>query len=317
MKKLILACISTCFFLITNAQEKSMTLSLKEAIDFALENSYNTKVSKNDIKSATAKVWETTAIGLPQINGAIDYQNGLKQQLSLLPAELTGGTPGTFTPVTFGTKQNATATVTLKQLLFDGSYLVGLQASKTYLKISKQANEKTALLTREAVINAYGNVLISESSISILEGNIKILKKNLSDVKKIYENGLNEEEDVEQLEITLGNLTSQLNSVKRMKYIAYKMLNISLGNSIYTKLTLTDSLDSLAESNIDLSIVSKEFDFTKHIDFKIAENDRESKRLLVQLEKSKALPTLSAFCKLWSTRIFRNIFLFKRRSKLL
>jgi outer membrane protein TolC len=295
MKKLILACISTCFFLITNAQEKSMTLSLKEAIDFALENSYNTKVSKNDIKSATAKVWETTAIGLPQINGAIDYQNGLKQQLSLLPAELTGGTPGTFTPVTFGTKQNATATVTLKQLLFDGSYLVGLQASKTYLKISKQANEKTALLTREAVINAYGNVLISESSISILEGNIKILKKNLSDVKKIYENGLNEEEDVEQLEITLGNLTSQLNSVKRMKYIAYKMLNISLGNSIYTKLTLTDSLDSLAESNIDLSIVSKEFDFTKHIDFKIAKNDRESKRLLVQLEKSKALPTLSAF----------------------
>ncbi|ARV15257.1 TolC family protein [Polaribacter sp. SA4-12] len=295
MKKLILACISTCFFLITNAQEKTMNLSLNEAITFAIENSYNTKASKNDIKSATEKVWETTTIGLPQINGAIDYQNWLKQQVSLLPAEITGGTPGTFTPVTFSTKQNIGATVTLKQLLFDGSYLVGLQASKTYLKISKQANEKTELLTREAVINAYGNVLISESSISILEGNIKILKKNLSDVKKIYENGLNEEEDVEQLEITLGNLNSQLSSVKRMKDIAYKMLNLSLGSSIETKLILTDSLDSLAESNINLSIVSEKFSFTDHVDFKIAENDRESKRLLVQLEKSKALPTLSAF----------------------
>lgn len=295
MRKLILACISTCFFLITNAQEKTMNLSLNEAINFAIENSYNTKASKNDIKSATEKVWETTTIGLPQINGAIDYQNWLKQQVSLLPAEITGGTPGTFTPVTFSTKQNIGATVTLKQLLFDGSYLVGLQASKTYLKISKQANEKTELLTREAVINAYGNVLISESSISILEGNIKILKKNLSDVKKIYENGLNEEEDVEQLEITLGNLNSQLNSVKRMKDIAYKMLNLSLGSSIETKLILTDSLDSLAESNINLNIVSKEFSFTDHVDFKIAENDRESKRLLVKLEKSKALPTLSAF----------------------
>ena len=205
MKKLILASICSCFFLISNAQEEKMALSLDEAINFAIENSYNTKASKNDIKSATEKVWETTTIGLPQINGAIDYQNNLKQQVSLLPAEITGGPAGTFTPVIFGTKQNIGASITLKQLLFDGSYLVGLQASRTYLKISKQANEKTELLTREAVINAYGNVLVSENSISILEKNLKIIKKNLSDVKKIYENGLNEQEDIEQLEITLGN----------------------------------------------------------------------------------------------------------------
>jgi outer membrane protein TolC len=295
MKKLILASICSCFFLITNAQEEKMALSLNEAINLAIENSYNTKASKNDIKSATEKVWETTTIGLPQINGSIDYQNWLKQQVSLLPAEITGGPAGTFTPVTFGTKQNIGANITLKQLLFDGSYLVGLQASRTYLKISKQANEKTELLTREAVINAYGNVLVSENSISILEKNLKIIKKNLSDVKKIYENGLNEQEDIEQLEITLGNLNSQLNSVKRMKGIAYKMLNLSLGNPIKTELTLTDTLDSLVKSNIKLGIVSEEFNFSKHVDFRIAENDRESKRLLLKLEKSKALPTLSAF----------------------
>ena len=295
MKKFILASICSCFFLITNAQEEKMALSLNEAINLAIENSYNTKASKNDIKSATEKVWETTTIGLPQINGAIDYQNWLKQQVSLLPAEITGGPAGTFTPVTFGTKQNIGANINLKQLLFDGSYLVGLQASRTYLKISKQANEKTELLTREAVINAYGNVLVSENSISILEKNLKIIKKNLSDVKKIYENGLNEQEDIEQLEITLGNLNSQLNSVKRMKGIAYKMLNLSLGNPIKTELTLTDTLDSLVKSNIKLGIVSEEFNFSKHVDFRIAENDRESKRLLLKLEKSKALPTLSAF----------------------
>lgn len=295
MKKLILASICSCFFLITTAQEEKMALSLNEAINLAIENSYNTKASKNDIKSATEKVWETTTIGLPQINGAIDYQNWLKQQVSLLPAEITGGPAGTFTPVTFGTKQNIGASITLKQLLFDGSYLVGLQASRTYLKISKQANEKTELLTREAVINAYGNVLVSENSISILEKNLKIIKKNLSDVKKIYENGLNEQEDIEQLEITLGNLNSQLNSVRRMKNIAYKMLNLSLGNPIETELTLTETLDSLVKSNINLDIVSEEFSISKHVDFKIAENDRESKRLLLKLEKSKALPTLSAF----------------------
>ena len=295
MKKIILVCISTCFFLITNAQEKTMNLSLKEAITFALDNSYNTKASKNDVESARKKVWETTATGLPQISGKVDYQNWLKQQVSLLPAEFVGGTAGTFQPVTFSPKQNVSASVTLNQLIFDGSYLVGLQASKTYLKISNQANEKTELLTREAVINAYGNVLVAENSITILEGNIKILEKNLYDARKIYENGFNEEEDVEQLEITTGNLKNQLNSVKRMKDIAYKMLNLSIGSSIDTKLVLTDSLDSLAEENINLGLIASEFNINNHIDYKIAENDRESKHLLVKLEKSKALPSLSAF----------------------
>jgi outer membrane protein TolC len=86
MKKIILIGLSTCFCIVLNAQEKTMTLSLQEAINFALENSYNAKAAKNDIRSAKETVWETTAIGLPQVNAAIDYQNFLKQPVSLLPA---------------------------------------------------------------------------------------------------------------------------------------------------------------------------------------------------------------------------------------
>jgi outer membrane protein len=322
-----------CFFAFTaalNAQEKTMQLSLDEAIIFALENSYNTKAAKNEINSAKQTVWETTAIGLPQINGKIDYQNFLKQPVSLLPAAAFDNTssvvetvedyfniqptrqpsePDGFIPVVFGTKQNINASVTLTQLLFDGSYLLGLQASKTFLKISKQAEEKTELLTREAVINAYGNVLVTEKSIDILKGNITILQKNYNDAKKIYENGLNEEEDVEQLEITLGNLKNQLNSVLRMKGIAYQMLNLSLGSPINTKLILTDSLNALAENNINLDLIGTQFNYSNHIDFKISENDRETKRLMMQLEKSKALPSLSAFVN-YGSQAFSDSFTF-------
>ena len=330
MKKIILMFFVTAFFLQTKAQEKIKKLSLEEAIDYALENSYNTKASKNDINSAKERVWETTATGLPQINASIDYQNFLKQPVSLLPAAAFDNTstvvntvedyfgitpnrnpsaPEGFIPVIFGTKQNINASVTLTQLLFDGSYLVALQASKTFLKISKQANEKTELLTREAVVNAYGNVLVTEKSIAILEGNITILEKNLNDAKKIFENGFNEEEDVEQLEITFGTLKNQLNNLLRIKGIAYQMLNLSLGSSITTQLILTDNLDSLAKSNINLGIISEEFNFTNHIDFKIAENDREGKRLLMQLEKSKALPSLSAFVN-YGNQAFSDSFTF-------
>ena len=272
-----------------------MTLSLDQAIDYAIKNSFSNRIAKEDIKSAKKQKWETTTIGFPSIDAGIDYQNFLKQQVSLIPAEFFGGTPGEFTEVIFGTKQNLNLAITLKQLLFDGSYFVGLESARTFLKISEQAKEKTELLTREAVINAYGNVLISEKSIKILKGNIQILEKSLNDTQKIFENGLIEEENVEQLEITLGNIKSQLSSVIRLKAIAYQMLNLTMGNDIDVKLTLTDTLDSLTRSNIDLKLISESFNLNNHIDYRIAENDRESKRLLMQLEKSRALPTLNAF----------------------
>tara|TARA_R110001632_G_scaffold38339_2_gene96514 strand:- start:41004 stop:42350 length:1347 start_codon:yes stop_codon:yes gene_type:complete len=305
MKKYLII-ITTIFLTVSlEAQESSMSLSLKEAIDFGIKNSYDNKVAEKNITSAKKQKWETTTIGLPQIDGSVDYQHFLKQQVSLVPAEFFGGNAGEFAEVIFGTKQNVNAAVTLKQLLFDGSYLVGLQSAKTFLKISEQSKEKTELLTREAVINAYGNVLVSEKSIEILENNKKILEKNLNDTQKTFENGLTEEENVEQLEITLGNIKSQLSSVRRLKKIAYQMLNITLGNDIDTNLTLTDTLDSLTKSNISFQLISETFNFNNHIDYKIAENDRESKRLLMQLEKSKSLPTLNAFVN-YGTQVFSN-----------
>jgi outer membrane protein TolC len=289
-QKLILFFAGVCC-LGLQGQEKSMRLSLDEAIAFAIENSYNTKASKNGISSAKETVKETSATGLPQLNASFDYQNFLKQPVSL--ADFNDD--GIDEQFVFGKKQNLSASVTLSQLIFDGSYLVALQASKAYLKISEQANEKTEILTREAVVNAYGTVLVAEKSLDILAGNVNILEKNLHDAKKIYENGFNEQEDVEQLEITLGTLKNQRNNLERMKSIAYQMLNLALGNPISTDLVLTDSLDTLTTSNIDLGLLSETFDFSNHIDFKIAANDRESKRLLMQLERSKALPSLSAF----------------------
>jgi outer membrane protein TolC len=332
MKKHLIVITTLVFSLTSYAQVTELTLSLEQAINIALEKSYNIKAAKNTVSSAKETVWETTATGLPQIDATINYQNFIKQPVSLLPAAAFDNTssvvetvedyfgiqanrdpaaPEGFIPVVFGTQQNINASVTLTQLLFDGSYLVGLQASRAYLKISEQANEKTELLTREAVINAYGTVLVTEKSVDILKGNLKILEKNLNDAKKIYENGFNEQEDVEQLEITYGTLKNQLSNMERMKEIAYQMLNLSLGTSIDTSLTLTDSLDSLAETHINLELISQPFNLSNHIDLKIAENDRESKRLLMQLEKSKALPSLSAFVN-YGKQAFSDTFTFFR-----
>ncbi|MDP3360294.1 MAG: TolC family protein [Lutibacter sp.] len=294
MKKSIILIIGLLLSFHINSQETS-SLSLQQAIDYALKNSYATINADRDVDIAKKKKWETTTIGLPEINAKIDYQNWIKQQVSLLPAEFFGGNPGEFEEISFGTKHNMNATATLNQLIFDGSYLVGLQSAKTYLKISENAKEKTELGIREAVINAYGNVLLSEESISIIEKNIKTLKKNLDETNQIFLNGFIEEENVEQLKITLSSVKSQLSKTKNLKTIAYKMLNITLGMDINASVILTDSLENLAKENIKLELLSSDLTIENHIDFKIAKNTETANELFVKLEQSRALPTLKSF----------------------
>lgn len=294
MKKIIIIGISILFSFTVNAQE-NITLSLQQAIDYALKNSYASQNANRDVEIAKKKKWETTTIGLPQISAKIDYQNWIKQQVSLLPAEFFGGNPGEFEEISFGTKHNMNATATLNQLIFDGSYLVGLQSAKTYLKISENAKEKTELGIREAVINAYGNVLLSEESISIIEKNIKTLEKNLEETNQIFLNGFIEEENVEQLKITLSSVKSQLSKTKNLKTIAYKMLSITLGLDINASVILTDTLENLAKENIKLELLSSDLTIENHIDFKIAKNTEKANELFVKLEQSKALPTLKSF----------------------
>lgn len=292
MKKLLII-LSISFFWQGFAQEKEF--SLNEAVNYALKNSYAIKNAELDIKSANKKKWETTTIGLPQINAKVDYQNFLKQIVTLLPAEFVGGTPGELVEIKFGTKQNLNATITMKQLLFDGSYLIGLQSAKTFIKISKLAKLKTELNIKEAVISAYGNVLLAEESVKILEKNKKLLEKSLKETLIIVKNGLAEEQDAEQLQITLSTVKNQLNKTRRLENISYKMLNISLGIDLNQRLKLTDSLETLAFNGTDLTLFNYELDLKKHIDFRIAQNAKKSNELLMKYEMSKALPSLSAF----------------------
>jgi len=277
------------------SQEKQFDFSLEEAIQYALENNRAVKNAKLDIEAAKKQKWETTTIGLPKISAKIDYQNWLKQQISLIPAEFFGGDVGEFAEVAFGTKQNINATATLNQLLFDGSYLVGLQSAKVFLEISKNAKEKTDLEIRKLVIKAYGNVLLSEESVIITKNNKTVLEKNLNETQKIFENGLTEEENVEQLQITLSQLDNNLKNAIRLKNIAQKMLNITLGVNLHTKVQLKDNLESLANQNISLSLLDVNDNVKNTIDYKIASNDKKAKELLLKLEKSKGLPQLSAF----------------------
>jgi outer membrane protein TolC len=295
MKKLLFVPLIV-FALTARAQDakKSFNFSLEQAISHALTNNYSAINAGRDIEASKEKKWETTAMGLPQINAGLDYSNAFVLQKSVVPAEFFGGKSGEFIEVAFGTKHTVIGRATLSQLIFDGSYIVALQASKTYLKFYENAKIKTDTEIKEAVINAYGNVLLAQESINILEKNKATLEKTLSETKAIYKNGLIEEESVEQLQITLTSINSTLNYNKRLVEVAYKMLKITLGIDINDDLKLTDKLDNLAVSNLDLAITKDEFNVVNNVNYQMAMNFQEQRSLELKLQKAKALPSLAA-----------------------
>lgn len=292
--KLILTFLLFVGILQAQEQKQNYSFSLQQAIEHAIQNNYSAIRASKDIDAAKQKKWETTAAGLPQINASVDYQNNFELQKSVVPAEFFGGNPGEFTEVAFGTRHNMVANGRLSQLIFDGSYIVALQASKTYLKYYENAKQKNSTEIREMVINAYGNVLLAEESIAILEKNKATLSKTLFDTEETYKNGLIEEENVEQLQITLATINSNLNNTKRLLDVATKMLKYALGISLDADLKLTDKLDNLSMSNMDIALNSNGFTVSENIDFQMIKNLEEQRSLELKLQKSKALPSLAA-----------------------
>ena len=277
------------------SQNETLVFSLEEAIDYAHSNNKLALDSQSNVRMAKLQKWETTATGLPQISADISYNNWIEQQISLIPAEFFGGMPGDFIEVAFGTQQAVNGTVTLKQKLFDGSYLVALQASKVYLEISKNAKEKTLSELRKVVTNAYGSVLLAEENISILDANIAVLEKSITELQKVYENGLTEAENIEQLQLTLSGLVSARNYNDILKNLAYEMFNLTLGLDIDTSVNLTDRMEGLVVKVLLSPTETSNSSLENNIDFKIAVNNMRSNELLFKLEKSKALPTINAF----------------------
>jgi outer membrane protein len=279
----------------SNIGKQNYTFSLEQAISHALTHNYSVINADRDIASAQQKKWETTAAGLPQINGGLSYLNNLEYtQQSLTGGGTFGGNAGEVLTVAFGTKHNMNGQLTLSQLLFDGSYIVALQASKTYLKFYENAKKKTNVEIREMVINAYGNVLLAQESSLILEKNKAILEKTLSDTKETFKNGLIEEENVEQLQITLATINSTLKNTQRLVGIANNMLKILLGIDINDQLTLTDSLDNLTISNTNFAFSQNEFVVSDNIDYQMGATFEKQRQLEYKLQKSKALPSLGA-----------------------
>lgn len=326
MRSITSILIFSILFLISNeitAQTKS-SFTLKEAQGYGLKNNHDIKNALTDIKIAKKQVKETISIGLPQINGKVSTTNYIDIPTTLMPDFISpaiyrvnesnfGLTPIQplgdiqYFPVSFGTEFNASADVSVNQLIFSGDYIVGLQSANSYLQITKLQHQKTEIDLKEFIAKAYFIILATERNANILRKTLEELKKMLYETNEMFKAGFVEDTDVVQLELMVSDMEASLITVEKQIDIAYAYLKFNMGFDLNNDIILSDDLNSLVkEAESDLFLKTG-FNLDQNIDYRIfiSQKDLAYKELL--LEKSAYLPTISAFFNA-TTNAMRNEF---------
>ena len=289
---IILFCIAMAIPTMAQQKDTTANFSLKDAIAYAQKHHFSVLNTQIDEEIAKNTVKQTIGIGLPQVSGNATFQDFLKIPTSLLPGEVFGE-PGKQIPVQFGVKYNSSLGLELSQLLFDGTYLVGLKASRTYKELSVKNSSRTRIETAVAVTKAYYAVLVSNEQLSLLDANLNSLKKSLNDTKELFKNGFVEKIDVDRLSVLNNNLMTEKENVIRLLALNVNLLKFQMGMSIGSELTLTDKITDIGIEKTP--ILRTDTLHVKRIEYSLLQTQKKLNELDIKRYKSLFLPSLVAF----------------------
>lgn len=293
---LLLFIVFSLFFKISYGQD-TLSFSLQQAQEYAIKNNYKNQNAIKDIEIAKKKVWETTAIGLPQVNaqGQIQRFIDIPTTVSLANSFNPTAPEGDLTTFKFGLNYNNSVGITASQLLFDGSYIVGLQAAKTFKNLSVTSQVKTEIELKDAVAQAYYTVLATIENVAVLTQSLNTTEQILTETKALYNEGFTEEQNVDQLILNVNELKTAVGIAEGQRNFAKKLLNLQLGVEIHTEIELTDNLATAILEATQPEITQQAFKADSHIDFQLAQTNMKLTQLTLRREKYAFMPSLSAF----------------------
>jgi len=291
--------ITTLIWLGSYAQvDTSKTIfTLSEAQEYALQNNMQVLNAKLDILKSKKKIWETTSIGLPQVNGSVSSLYNMDLPVTLMPANMfnPAAPEGEYMEMKFGTDYNTKLDLQATQLIFSGEYIVGLKAAKIYKQLSENQLNKTEQDLKEQIANTYELILIATERKQIIEKNIESTESIFNDTKAMFESGLAQETDASQLKINLTTLQNALNSANRQIDIIKNLLKFQMNISLEKDIQLSDNLEGILSSINTDEILQTQFNIDNHIDYKIVSTQEHLQKLNLDREKTTFLPTISAF----------------------
>lgn len=273
--------------------ETDLSLTLEEAQEYALQHNKMIKVSKMDVESARMSTWDTRSSGLPQVSATASLMDNLELATMLIP-DFTGISDDKIA-VQFGSKFNTSYGFQVTQLLFSGSYFVGVQTAKLAESLSEQGLEKSEISIKESVITTYYLILITEESIEIINDNIDNLREILASTKAMFEVGMAEATDVDQMQSTLTMITNSRKSLERNLEVSYNLMRFQMGLDTDAGIKLSQALDEFIDDVNVTALAMQDFNIQSNIDYRLLSSQEKLGELSVKMQKSTVLPTISGF----------------------
>lgn len=287
-------------------QEASTVMSLEDCINYALENSVSIKNARIDQEIAVSKVKETRGIGLPQVNGEVQLVHNQKlgrfftsfsENGFFFSEPIPGVNEGDVLAAQnfFQLKSSGSANLSISQLIFNGSYIVGLQASNTYKELSIRAFQQSEEQVIQNVSKAYYSVLTTRENLKIFDNNIERIDSLLKMTSVAFANGLAEEIDVDGLTVALNNLETEKAQVANIYEFTQAMLKFQMNYPLEGVLEIkSQDLNSLMLP-IAQETDSKDWSYENRADYQIVQTQRKLQRLDLKNKYATTLPTLVAF----------------------
>ncbi len=296
---LLLSCMVT-------AQDK---FTLESAKTYALAHSQEITNSKLDQKLMESKVWETKAIGLPQVSAKGAFSNFIDIPTTVLPAKAFNpmAPEGELIGLQFGTNYSASAELNVSQLIFSGNYLVGLQAIKATSQLTMQLTEKKEKEVKANVAEAFYTVLILHKNKGILDSTLIKMKELHQLTKQLIAEEVMPRTNGAQLELGVLQIQNTIKTLESQTQMAKNFLKFQMGYPLDNKISLSGDL---SETTIDIATVTPE----NNIDFKLLNAQLTIKELSLKNTKANYLPSLAGYFS-YQKQALRNDFDFLDANK--
>ncbi len=277
------------------ATKQPSNFSLADCINYAYLHQDSVKNAELDVKSAEYKVKETIGSGLPQVNGSVSFQDYLKKPVQVGPQNFNNPDPNArLTPLAFGpTQYTNNYSLQATQLVFSGTFIVGLQAVKAFKELSQRSLSRTKIEANVNVTKAYYQVLVSDEQIKLLDANIKQLKQQLDQTTQQNKQGFVEKIDVDRLSVQYNNLVTNRENVARSLTLNNAMLKFQMGMPIESELILTDKLENIKLDDQAANIVDTTF-YRNRIEYGLLETNIKLNQLDVKAKRAAFLPSVVA-----------------------
>ena len=271
---------------------QQLNLTLDDCIELALKNNENLKNSilEENISKAVSK--EYLAVGLPQIyvDGGLQYNHEVQKSLIDISRFMPGVPEGTEQEVQFGQTYEGRFDFMIDQMIFNGSYFVGLSATKELEKLSNKLTQRTEIDIYESVSKAYYTVLNTKSRIDLVNSNIERLLTLLEESKQLYDNGFIEKLDIDRITVSYNNLQSEKIKIDRLYDLSLFVLKFQIGIPLNQEIKLTGNLNEDILENFDFDL--SKFDYNKRIEYSILKTDRNLKSYDLKNNRSQYLPQI-------------------------